>query len=58
MKQQHKSMNSPKYPRIVVSTERHADILREAQSRNISFEQVAEERFAMADKLKKKSKKK
>lgn len=41
-----------KYPRIIVSTPRHTKLSKEADKRKLTIEQVAEEKFKAADKLK------
>ena len=43
-------MTTPKYPRVMVSGKRHDALAREAKKRNISIQEVAEEKFKAADK--------
>jgi len=39
-----------KYPRVMVSKKRHANLAAEAKKRKMSIQDVAEEKFAAADK--------
>lgn len=42
-----------KYPRVIVSNARHSKLAAEANKRNLTIEQVAEEKFKKADNKKK-----
>lgn len=39
-----------KYPRVIVSNPRHRKLANEADKRNLTIEQVAEEKFKKTDK--------
>ena len=41
-------MNTPKYPRVIVSGKRHDLLAREAQARDLTIAEVAEEKLAAA----------
>ena len=43
------SMDQIKYPRVMVSKKRHARLLSEAKKRKMSIQDVAEEKFLVAE---------
>lgn len=47
-------MESPKYPRVVVSSARHRQLASEAEKKGVSISELAEEKFKATEKPKKK----
>lgn len=43
-------IKEPKYPRIVTSGKRHVKLATEARKRGVDIQEVAEEKFVLADK--------